>query len=223
MIRRQRRTAILISGRGSNMGALIAAARSPAFSAEIALVLSNDPAAPGLDAAKAAGIAVAAVDHRIHATREDFERTMDRLLGIHRIDLLCLAGFMRLLTPWFVGQWQGRMINIHPALLPSYKGLNTHARALSEGVKIHGCTVHFVVPAVDAGPIIMQAAVPVLDDDTAQTLAARVLAQEHVIYPAALDLVASGAATLVGGRVRCPAATDGAGRALLQPEPNQSE
>ena len=217
----RRRTAILISGRGSNMGALIEAARNPEFSAEIALVLSNDPSARGLETARAAGIAVAAVDHRIHATRENFERTVDHLLGIHRIDLICLAGFMRLLTPWFVGQWDGRMINIHPALLPSYKGLNTHARALADGVKIHGCTAHFVVPAVDAGPIIMQAAVPVLDGDTADTLAARVLAQEHVVYPAALDLVASGRALLAGGRVRGPLApTDRGSRALLQPEPS---
>lgn len=197
------RTAILISGRGSNMGALIAAARSPAFSAEIALVLSNDPAAAGLDAARAAGIAVAAVDHRIHASREDFERTMDRLLEIHRIGFICLAGFMRLLTPWFVGRWEGRMINIHPALLPSYRGLDTHARALADGVKIHGCTVHFVKPAVDAGPIVAQAAVPVLDDDTPTSLAARVLAEEHKLYPMALELIASGQARLVGDRVRC--------------------
>ena len=216
----RRRTAILISGRGSNMVALIEAARNPKFGAEIALVLSNDPSARGLETARAAGVAVAAVDHRIHATREDFERTVDHLLSIHRIELICLAGFMRLLTPWFVGRWDGRMINIHPALLPSYKGLNTHARALADGVKIHGCTVHFVVPAVDAGPIIMQAAVPVLDDDTSETLAARVLAQEHVVYPAALDLVASGRATLAQGRVRGPVARlDSGSRALLQPLP----
>ena len=172
---------MLISGRGSNMSALIAASRAPDFSAEIALVLSNDPAAPGLETAKAAGVAVAAVDHRIYATREDFDRTMDRLLEIHRIEFLCLAGFMRLLTPWFVGRWQGRIINIHPALLPSYKGLHTHARALADGVKIHGCTVHFVVPAVDDGPIIAQAAIPVFDTDTPKTLGERVLRQEHLL------------------------------------------
>jgi phosphoribosylglycinamide formyltransferase 1 len=212
------RTAILISGRGSNMQALIAAAKRPSFAAEIALVASNDPSAPGLERARAEGCAIAAVDHRIHATREDFERTLDHLLGIHRIDFLCLAGFMRLLTPWFVERWQGRMINIHPALLPSYRGLDTHARALADGVKIHGCTVHFVVPAVDAGPIIMQAAVPVLDDDTPSMLAERVLDQEHVIYPAALQLIASGAARLVGGRVVGPGSS-WPGRALVQPEP----
>lgn len=214
------RTAVLISGRGSNMEALIEAARAPDFPAEIGLVLSNDPAAAGLETARAAGVAVAAVDHRIHATREDFERSMDRLLAIHRIEFLCLAGFMRLLTPWFVGRWQGRMINIHPALLPSYKGLNTHARALADGVKIHGCTAHFVVPAMDDGPIIAQAAVPVLDHDTAATLAARVLAQEHRLYPMALHLVASGAARVKDGRVVGPAAASATGeRALAQPEP----
>jgi phosphoribosylglycinamide formyltransferase 1 len=200
---RRLRTAILISGRGSNMGALIAAARVPSFGAEVALVLSNDPSAPGLEAARSAGVPIAAVDHRIHGTREDFERTMDRLLEIHRIEFICLAGFMRLLTPWFVGKWEGRMINIHPALLPAYKGLDTHARALADGVKIHGCTVHFVKAAVDAGPIIAQAAVPVLDDDTPASLAARVLGEEHRLYPMALDLVASGRARLVGERVSC--------------------
>ena len=140
----RRRTAILISGRGSNMRALIEAARDPDYPAEIALVLSNRPDAPGLATAKAAGIAVAAIDHKIHAGREDFERSMQAMLEIHRVDLICMAGFMRLVTPWFVSQWRDRMINIHPALLPSFRGLDTHARALAEGVKIHGCTVHFV-------------------------------------------------------------------------------
>ncbi len=200
---RRLRTAILISGRGSNMGALIAAARAPSFGAEIALVLSNDPSAPGLEAARADGVPIAAVDHRIHGTREDFERTMDRLLEIHRIEFICLAGFMRLLTPWFVGKWDGRMINIHPALLPSYKGLDTHARALADGVKIHGCSVHFVKIAVDTGPIIAQAAVSVLNDDTPESLGARVLAAEHRLYPMALDLVASGRTRLDGERVSC--------------------
>lgn len=130
------------------MRALIAAAQVPSFGADIALVLSNDPSAPGLETARDAGVAIAAVDHRIHASREDFERTMDRLLEIHRIEFICLAGFMRLLTPWFVSRWDGLMINIHPALLPAYRGLNTHARALSDGVKIHGCTVHFVLSLI---------------------------------------------------------------------------
>ncbi|MCW6510833.1 phosphoribosylglycinamide formyltransferase [Hyphomicrobiales bacterium BP6-180914] len=200
------------------MTALIEAARAPTFSADVSLVLSNDPAAAGLEFAKRMGIAVAAVDHRIYASREDFERSMDVLLDIHRIEFLCLAGFMRLLTPWFVGRWQGRMINIHPALLPAYKGLNTHARALADGVKIHGCTVHFVVPAVDDGPIVAQAAVPVVTGDTAKTLGQRVLTQEYRIYPMALDLIASGSAVLENGlvHIRGSAGTDD--RALIQPE-----
>ncbi|MDB5594699.1 MAG: phosphoribosylglycinamide formyltransferase [Hyphomicrobiales bacterium] len=211
------RTAILISGRGSNMHSLIAASRAPDFPAEIALVLSNKSDAPGLPAAKAAGIATAAVDHKIHAGREDFERSMQAMLEIHRIEAICLAGFMRLLTPWFVGQWAGRMINIHPALLPSYRGLHTHERALADGVKIHGCTVHFVVPEMDAGPVIAQAAVPVTDMDTPDTLAARVLAQEHVIYPMALRLLGSGAIRIEGNRVFTGSAEDG--RVLVVPPP----
>jgi phosphoribosylglycinamide formyltransferase-1 len=211
------RTAILISGRGSNMHSLIAASRAPDFPAEIALVLSNKSDAPGLAAAKAAGIATAAVDHKIHAGREDFERSMQAMLEIHRIEAICLAGFMRLLTPWFVGQWAGRMINIHPALLPSYRGLHTHERALADGVKIHGCTVHFVVPEMDAGPVIAQAAVPVTDSDTPDTLAARVLAQEHVIYPMALRLLGSGAIRIDGNRVFTGSAEDG--RVLVVPPP----
>jgi phosphoribosylglycinamide formyltransferase-1 len=195
------RTAILISGRGSNMDALIDAARAPDFPAEIALVLSNCPDAPGLAKAKAAGIAVAAVDHKIYAGREEFERSLQVVLETYRIDFVCLAGFMRLFTPWFIGQWRERMLNIHPALLPSYRGLHTHERALADGVKIHGCTVHFVVPEMDEGPIVAQAAVPVLDGDTPDTLAARVLSQEHVIYPLALRLVASGAVRIEGNRV----------------------
>ena len=183
------------------MEALIEAARSPDYPAEIALVLSNRPDAPGLVCAREIGVAVAAIDHKIYAGREDFERSMQALLEIHRIELICMAGFMRLVTPWFIGQWQGRMINVHPALLPAYRGLNTHARALADGVKIHGCTVHFVVPAMDEGPIIAQAAVPVLDSDTPESLASRVLTQEHVIYPAALARVASGGLTVQGNRV----------------------
>jgi phosphoribosylglycinamide formyltransferase-1 len=197
----RKRTAILISGRGSNMRALIEAACAPSYPAEICLVLSNRPDAPGLAFAKANGIAVAVVDHKIHAGREDFERSMQILLELHRIDLVCLAGFMRLLTPWFIGQWRGRLVNIHPSLLPAYRGLHTHARALADGVTIHGCTVHFVVEAMDEGPIIAQAAVPVLETDTPETLAARVLAQEHVAYPAALAQVASGAYAMQGNRV----------------------
>ena len=199
----KKRTAVFISGRGSNMQALVEAARSPEFPAEIALVLSNRPEAEGLQFAKSRGIATSAVDHKLYAGRDEFEATMQRLLEIHRIELICLAGFMRLLTAAFVKHWEGRILNIHPALLPSYRGLHTHERALADGVKIHGCTVHFVIPAVDEGPIIAQAAVGVRDDDTPQTLAARVLEQEHIIYPAALAWVASGVCKVRGNRVLC--------------------
>jgi len=183
------------------MSALVEAAKAPDFPAEIALVLSNQSSAEGLAFAKGQGIATAVVDHKIYAGREEFERSMQALLELHRIDLVCLAGFMRMLTPWFVNMWQGRLINVHPALLPAYRGLHTHERALQDGVKIHGATVHFVAAEMDAGPIIVQAAVPVLDDDTPKELAARVLAQEHRIYPLALRLVASGAALIDEGRV----------------------
>jgi len=186
------------------MHALIEAARAPDYPAEIALVLSNRPEAPGLAVAQKSGIAVAAIDHKIYAGREEFERSMQAMLEIHRIDLICMAGFMRLVTPWFAGQWQGRMINIHPALLPAFRGLDTHARALADGVKIHGCTVHFVVPAMDAGPIIAQAGVAVLDQDTSESLARRVLEQEHRIYPAALARVARGGLIVQGNRVFDP-------------------
>jgi phosphoribosylglycinamide formyltransferase 1 len=214
----RRRTAILISGRGSNMASLIAAARSPTFPAEIALVLANRPDAPGLASAKAAGIATAAVDHKIYAGREEFERSMHAILAVHRIELVCLAGFMRMLTPWFVGEWSHRLINNHPALLPSYRGLHTHERALADGVKIHGCSVHFVVPGMDEGPIIAQAAVPVLDDDTPETLGARVLEQEHRIYPLALGLVAGGHVRIEGNRVYTSLKT-GSPQALIVPSP----
>ena len=183
------------------MGALIEAARDPEYPAEIALVLSNRPEAVGLVSARQAGIAVAAVDHKIHAGREEFERAMQALLEIHRIDLVCMAGFMRLVTPWFVGQWQGRMINIHPALLPSFRGLSTHERALEAGVKLHGCTVHLVVPEMDEGPILAQAAVPVLDTDTPESLARRVLVEEHRLYPVALARLARGGLHIQGNRV----------------------
>ena len=192
----KKRVAILISGRGSNMVALIEAAKDKDFPAEIALVVSNEPAAQGLERARAAGIATAVVDHRPHGKdRAAFERALQAAIEPHRIDLICLAGFMRLLTPWFINQWQGRLINIHPALLPAFKGLDTHARALAAGAKQHGATVHFVVPEMDSGPVILQEAVPVLPDDTEATLAARVLAAEHRIYPQALRLVAEGRAT----------------------------
>jgi phosphoribosylglycinamide formyltransferase-1 len=198
----RRRTAILISGRGSNMSALIGAARAPDFPAEIALVLANKSSAGGLALARQAGIAAAVVDHKIYAGRDEFEGSMQAMLDIHRIDLICLAGFMRILSAPFVARWQGRMLNIHPSLLPSFRGLDTHARALEAGVKIHGCTVHFVEPELDSGPIIAQAAVEVRDDDNAETLGARVLAEEHALYPAALALVAAGRVEIMGARTR---------------------
>jgi phosphoribosylglycinamide formyltransferase-1 len=197
----RKRVAILISGRGSNMDALIGAAKDPAYPAEIALVLSNVPGAAGIERARQIGIATAVVDHTTFGKdREAFERAVQAELEAHRIDIVCLAGFLRLLTPFLVRQWEGRMLNIHPALLPAFKGLDTHARALEAGAKQHGATVHFVVPEMDAGPILAQAAVPVLPDDTEATLAARVLAAEHQLYPQALRLLAAGRVTVRDGQ-----------------------
>src|SRR5208282_4212448 len=192
----KKRVAVLISGRGSNMTALIEAAKAKDYPAEIVLVASNRPEAAGLARARAEGVATAVVDHTpFGEEREAFERALDAQLAAHRIDLVCLAGFMRLLTPWFVRRWTGRMLNIHPALLPQFKGLHTHRRALEAGVKRHGATVHFVVPEADAGPIVAQDWVAVSKDDTEATLAARVLEVEHRIYPQALRAVAEGRAT----------------------------
>jgi phosphoribosylglycinamide formyltransferase 1 len=189
----RKRTAILISGRGSNMVALIEAANAADFPAQISLVISNRPDAAGLDYARQAGIETAVVDHTQYGKdRPAFDAALDHTLRAHAIEIVCLAGFMRLLTPEFVAQWRGRMINVHPALLPAFKGLDTHARALAAGVATHGATVHFVEPEVDSGKIILQAEVPVLPDDTEATLAARVLTQEHRIYPQALRLLAEG-------------------------------
>jgi len=192
----KKRVAILISGRGSNMVALIEAAKADDYPAAIVLVVSNRPDASGLSRAREAGIETAIVDHRqFGEDRAAFERAMDAQLRQHRIDLVCLAGFMRLFTPAFVRLWNGRMLNIHPALLPQFKGLHTHRRALEAGVKRHGATVHFVVPEMDSGPIVAQESVPVLEGDTEETLAHRVLEAEHRIYPQALRLVAEGRAT----------------------------
>ena len=197
----RKRVAILISGRGSNMVALIEAAKEPSYPAEVALVVSNEPAAQGLQRAAAAGIRTAVIDHRkFGKDREAFDRALQAELQAHQIELVCLAGFMRLLTPWFVRQWDGRLINIHPALLPAFKGLDTHARALAAGAREHGATVHFVVPEMDSGPIIAQAAVPVRSGDTEATLAARVLEVEHRIYPQALRWVAEGRVRVADGR-----------------------
>jgi phosphoribosylglycinamide formyltransferase-1 len=192
----KKRVAVLISGRGSNMVALIEAARAPDYPAAIVLVVSNRPEAEGLTRAREASIATAIVDHtRFGADRETFERALDAELAAHRIDIVCLAGFMRLLSPWFVTRWSGRLLNIHPALLPQFKGLHTHRRALEAGVTHHGATVHFVVPEMDSGPIVAQESVSVRDGDTEETLAARVLEVEHRIYPEALRRLAEGKAT----------------------------
>jgi len=197
----RRRTGILISGRGSNMAALIDACKAADFPAEIATVVSNRPDAPGLERARSDGIATAVVDHRQFADRPAFEEQLDRSLREHGVEIVCNAGFMRLLTEFFVQKWHNRQINIHPSLLPAYPGLHTHERILQDGVRITGCTVHFVRTEMDAGPIIAQAAVPVVSADTPDTLAARVLAAEHAIYPLALRLVAEGRARVVGEKV----------------------
>jgi len=197
----KKRVGILISGRGSNMMSLIEASRRPDYPAEIVTVISNRPNAPGLAWAAAHGIPTTVVDHKAFADREDFESTLQATLMAAGVDLVCCAGFMRLMTAGFVQQWRGRMLNIHPSLLPAFKGLNAHEQALAAGVKIAGCTVHFVEPEMDSGPIIAQAAVPVVNSDTAETLAARILSVEHKLYPHALALIASGAARLNGEHV----------------------
>jgi phosphoribosylglycinamide formyltransferase-1 len=197
----RKRVAVLISGRGSNMAALIEAATASDYPAEIALVISNVPGAGGLATARPAGIATETVDHTTFGKdRAAFEHALQAMLEKYRIDIVCLAGFMRLLTPWLVGHWQNRMLNIHPALLPAFKGLDTHKRALDAGAKVHGATVHFVVPEMDSGPIIAQGAVPVRAGDSEAALAARVLKIEHRIYPWALKLLAEGRISVENGR-----------------------
>lgn len=197
----RKRVAVLISGRGSNMAALIEAAKAKDYPAEIALVVSNRPDAGGLAIARAAGIATELVDHTTFGKdRAAFERALQAVLERHRIEIVCLAGFMRLLTPWFVEQWQGRMLNIHPALLPAFKGLDTHKRALEARAEVHGATVHFVVPEMDSGPIVVQGAVKVRAGDNEETLSKRVFSVEHRIYPLALRLVAEGRVRVENGR-----------------------
>ena len=196
-----KRVAVLISGRGSNMAALIEAAKDKSYPAEIVLVISNRPDAGGLLVARAANIAAEVVAHtEFGRDRAGFERALQAILEKHRIDLVCLAGFMRLLTAEFVKKWQWRVLNIHPALLPAFKGLDTHKCALQAGAKIHGATVHFVVPEMDSGPIIAQGAVTVRRNDTEETLASRVLKVEHRIYPLALKLLAEGRLQVINGR-----------------------
>jgi len=207
----KRRVAVLISGRGSNMAALVDAARHEAYPAEIVLVLSNRPDAPGVALARDAGIATHTIDHRqFGGDRAAHEAEINAALSAAAVEIVCLAGYMRLLTPLLVDAWRGRMLNIHPSLLPAYPGLHTHARALAAGARLHGCTVHLVTEQMDEGPILAQAAVPVLDGDTEARLADRVLVQEHVIYPVALAAFASGRA----------AAHPPASAALLNPMPS---
>jgi len=206
----KKRVGILISGRGSNMMSLVAAARDPAYPAEIVAIISNRPEAPGLEWAKAQGMPAVAIDHQAYPTRTAFEAQMHKVLTEHRCDLIACCGFLRLMTADFVNLWHDRMLNIHPALLPAYKGLHTHERALADGVRIHGCTVHIVRAEMDAGPILGQAAVAVLDGDTPDSLAARVLAAEHRLYPHALALYAAGRATVTGETIRLDTAATAA-------------
>ncbi len=194
------RIGILISGRGSNMSALIDACRAADFPAQVALVFSNVETAAGLALAAQAGIATKTVSHKGFASRDAFDAQIDAALTAAGVELICEAGFMRIHSEGFVRKWGGRMLNIHPSLLPSFKGVKVQQQALDAGVKISGCTVHFMVPELDSGPIIAQAAVPVLEGDTAETLAARILVEEHKLYPAALRLVADGKVRLAGGK-----------------------
>lgn len=194
------RTAVLISGRGSNLSALIDAERGTDYPAEIALVISNREDAPGLAVASDAGVPIKVVPHRNYASRDAFDAAIEAALREANIALVCEAGFMRIHTEWFAKRWEGRLLNIHPSLLPAFPGIRVHQQALDAGVKISGCTVHFIVPELDSGPIVAQAAVPVRLDDTPETLAARILEQEHVLYPRALELLAQGKIMLKDGK-----------------------
>ena len=213
----KRRVAILISGRGSNMAALIDAATPADFPAEIAVVISYRADAAGVERAKASGIATELVESKpFGKDRAAFETVLEAKLGQHRVDLICLGGFMRLFTAEFVQRWYGRMLNIHPSLLPSFPGLDPHGQALKAGVKISGATVHFVIPETDAGPIVMQGAVPVREDDTAEALSQRILTVEHRIYPEALRLLASGRLRLEGEHCRMVGGA-AAGETMISP------
>jgi phosphoribosylglycinamide formyltransferase 1 len=200
----KRRIAILISGRGTNMVSLAEAARASDYPAKIVLVISNRPAAPGIERARALGLKTTVIDHKAFSSREAFDEAVEAALVAERVEFVCQAGFMRIQSAPFAERWTGRQLNIHPSLLPLFKGLHPHQQALDAGVRISGCTVHFVTPELDAGPIVAQAAVPVLKSDTVDALAARILSAEHQLYPHALRLVASGSAVLEGTRVRVP-------------------
>lgn len=213
------RISVLVSGRGSNLAALIDAAARGAIDGAVTQVIGNRADARALDVARARGIATAVAEHRAHAERAGFDAALDRALTAGEPDVVVLAGFMRVLGEAFVRKWQGRLVNIHPSLLPLYPGLDTHRRALADGVRVHGCTVHFVTPTVDGGPIIAQGVVPVLPDDDAARLADRVLAVEHRLLPAAIGWICRGQVTLVDGRVRFGAVQPDACATLLSPAP----
>ena len=212
--------AVLISGRGSNLQALIDACADADYPADIVLVISNKPDAQGLKRAQAAGIATLTISHRDHDTRDQFDAAIGAALSEAGAELVCLAGFMRILGEAFVERWRDRLINIHPSLLPAFKGLNTQARAIDAGVRISGCTVHYVRPAMDDGPIIVQAAVPVLSGDDEDALAARILVAEHKAYPLAVRLIAEGRARVVNERVVIDGAADIEGLMLNPPDPS---
>ena len=195
------KVAVLISGRGSNMTALIDEAKKQDMPVEFVCVISNKASAGGLEKAAAEGIPTHVVDHKQYESREDFDMAMDAILKASGAQLICLAGFMRLLSSEFVNRWKDRLINIHPSLLPSFKGLHVHERAIDAGVRFTGCTVHFVRPETDEGPIVAQAVVPIMQDDTVETLADRILEQEHIIYPLAMRLIAEGRVRVSGERV----------------------
>lgn len=196
----RKKVGVLISGRGSNLQALLDAAADPTYPAEIALVISNRPGAGGLDRARAAGVATRTVDHTAFDSRDGFEAAVDRALRAAECEFVCLAGFMRILSAGLVSSWPNRMLNIHPSLLPAFKGLDVQRRAIEAGCTLAGCSVHVVTPELDDGPILAQAAVPILPDDTEDTLSARILEQEHRIYPAALGWLASGRVRIEGRR-----------------------
>jgi len=193
--------AILISGRGSNMQALLEACADPAFPARVAVVVSNRPDAAGLEKAGAMGVATAVIDHKLYPGKPAFEKALHEALAPYNPGLICLAGFMRLLSSDFIAGWQDRIINIHPSLLPAYKGLDTHARVLADNGRETGCTVHLVIPEMDAGPVILQKKIRVMPGDTPDILAARVLEQEHIAYPEAVRMIAEGRARIVDGKV----------------------